>query len=687
MPEENWIAHGGVPACDLCHARKVKCDRQEPCSNCVATKSECLRNRHKRTPRPKVRTDDKIQALVQRLSSLEDSVLTTQRTPSIVPEERNGSVSNAAIDATARERPLKRPRTVSCTDGLAPTSTPDVDTTQQSAQEARFLISKELSTNSLLSEHQRSVLETAISFVDRLSHAPVPAITDRSTFVKSMYLPTNLSQGEILNVILGTETKAHDDLSVHFHSLDHVPPKAVERIALGLMEGTADDKTLNMYKVIIHFKAAVVLYASNLQGPKSPAVQKHIRQLEYNHLTAALTALDSVSFLTAPSLLLVQALITGAMIMQIIGNPVSCWELSSHASRTIVALGYHNIREDDPPDEFTEDIHAALAWCSQYDSMMSLLLLRPRSLPPLPVNPSALLKVHFDMTNPMSIFEIMAMEMVPVHDKLLDLTLEATQKRPMPTLKHDVVWLRNEMIRIRELMIQERPTRLIEARTDIFLHWKCLEFKYFSTLTSVHRLSPSVTTNPSEREECLQSAREALECVIAIQELGKKLGHFMEGYDPYLAWTILSYPLCPFFVVFCNVVGTSDVRDFRLLQDVTNGISTLVTENKYVNRLHRLCATLLSLCRPLVQVTGFEEQAPEPSTRLVAHSGIEPQAMAFDTTSHAMNMSLPNDDTAGETMLSSWNDDMMWQLFQSQPSLDWFNADILDPMWDLGVSK
>jgi len=382
-------------------------------------------------------------------------------------------VSNAAIDATARERPLKRPRTVSCTDGLAPTSTPDVDTTQQSAQEARFLISKELSTNSLLSEHQRSVLETAISFVDRLSHAPVPAITDRSTFVKSMYLPTNLSQGEILNVILGSksththpstaslllidpvaETKAHDDLSVHFHSLDHVPPKAVERIALGLMEGTADDKTLNMYKVIIHFKAAVVLYASNLQGPKSPAVQKHIRQLEYNHLTAALTALDSVSFLTAPSLLLVQALITGAMIMQIIGNPVSCWELSSHASRTIVALGYHNIREDDPPDEFTEDIHAALAWCSQYDSMMSLLLLRPRSLPPLPVNPSALLKVHFDMTNPMSIFEIMAMEMVPVHDKLLDLTLEATQKRPMPTLKHDVVWLRNEMIRIRELMIQ-----------------------------------------------------------------------------------------------------------------------------------------------------------------------------------------------------------------------------------------
>jgi hypothetical protein len=25
MPEENWITHGGIPACDLCHTRKVSC--------------------------------------------------------------------------------------------------------------------------------------------------------------------------------------------------------------------------------------------------------------------------------------------------------------------------------------------------------------------------------------------------------------------------------------------------------------------------------------------------------------------------------------------------------------------------------------------------------------------------------------------------------------------------------------
>jgi hypothetical protein len=32
-----------------------------------------------------------------------------------------------------------------------------------------------------------------------------------------------------------------------------------------------------------------------------------------------------------------------------------------------------------------------------------------------------------------------------------------------------------------------------------------------------------------------------------------------------------------------------------------------------------------------------------------------------------------------------WDDEMMWQLFQYQPSLDWFDSDILDPAaWELG---
>lgn len=144
-------------------------------------------------------SDEKIQALVSRLSTLENSVRSTHRTPSISTDP---AVNNSSITPEPRassDRPLKRKRTES---SINPTANSDADPTQQSATEARTLISKELSTNDLLSPDQRSVLEKAISFVDHLSHAPTPAITDRSTFDKTLYGSTPLSQGEILHVIL-----------------------------------------------------------------------------------------------------------------------------------------------------------------------------------------------------------------------------------------------------------------------------------------------------------------------------------------------------------------------------------------------------------------------------------------------------------------------------------------------------
>jgi hypothetical protein len=136
--------------------------------------------------------------------------------------------------------------------------------------------------------------------------------------------------------------------------------------------------------------------------------------------------------------------------MQIIGNPTSCWELIAQASRCLVALGYHTITDTEPKDELDEEIHAAVAWCSQFDSVMSLLLLRPRCLPSLNVKVSSLLKP--DPSNPMSIFEIFAMELIPIHYKILDLTLEAAAKRPVHSLREEVAWLRSTMSDLLVLM-------------------------------------------------------------------------------------------------------------------------------------------------------------------------------------------------------------------------------------------
>lgn len=141
---------------------------------------------------------------------------------------------------------------------------------------------------------------------------------------------------------------------------------------------------------------------------------------------------------------------------------------------------------------------------------------------------------------------------------------------------------------------------------------------------------------------------------------------------------MLSYPLCPFFVVFCNVVGTSNAQDFQLLQDVTDSISELVSENKFVNRLHRLCTTLIGLCKPLIESV----QMHTSNANLTIPEATD---LSMDTSTAPLNF--PDANSHVDDFLTSWNDDRMWTLFQSQPSLDWFNADILDPAWDVGLLK
>lgn len=131
--------------------------------------------------------------------------------------------------------------------------------------------------------------------------------------------------------------------------------------------------------------------------------------------------------------------------MQIIGNPVQCWELTAHASQTIVTLGYHNIEKTVPETDEEREIYAVVAQCAELDSGMSLLLLRPRSLPKFQI------KIHdqlrADPSNPMSVLEL-----ISVQDKILDLSLPQRTKRSPGALKEEVAQLRAQMKDIYILM-------------------------------------------------------------------------------------------------------------------------------------------------------------------------------------------------------------------------------------------
>ncbi|KAF2449912.1 hypothetical protein P171DRAFT_202687 [Karstenula rhodostoma CBS 690.94] len=696
MPtEENWALHGGTPACDLCHSRKVKCDRQHPCRNCTTAGVPCLRTRQKKTPHPRVNTDGKIKALVDKLATLENAVRTTgvgARSASSAPPStsaKSNTMSSTGDDISPR--PAKRSRNDAGSIGMA-TSTPDLLSPPDPVAfqlhrngGAREHIEKELTLNESLKTHQKSVFETAIAFIDQLSQGPTTSVEEEEIWNRNV--STDFSKGELVQIVLASpQSDANSNRpDMQLLTLDHIPPQALSRMATCLLEGTASEQTLNLCKVIVHFKAALGLYASQLHSPKNPTIREHVKEMQLRHLNAALAALDSVSIMARPSLLLLQALLTGSILMYIVGNSQSCWSLAAYASRTLVALGYHNIHTLTPNNEQNQEIRAAVAWCYHFDRSMSLLLLRPSSLPPLQISVASL--VSYSPENPMAIFALIMLELVPIHEKVLDLTL-AGQKRKMSKAEaeHEVDDLCRKMDEIYSTIEKARANSPLPHSPDYQLHWHSLEFKFFSMLTAVHHLSNTVCLCVSERERCLNAARRALQCVKSIQALAKQQDHFLEEYSPYLAWTILSYPLSPFFVLFCNVVGTSNVRDFQLLQDVVDSVSSLVIENKYVERLRRLCNTLLALCRPLVQQHGGAAIVQEQQAGLLLNFASGNDAAAVED--GMMPSQLAGETQEEELATESWQDDMMWQLLQAQPSLDWFNSDILDPAaWDLNTTS
>ena len=78
--------------------------------------------------------------------------------------------------------------------------------------------------------------------------------------------------------------------------------------------------------------------------------------------------------------------------MQHIGRFNQCWVFTSYATRQIMSLNYHNIRQIPPASPIEQDIRCAVYWCYFFDSTFSALLSRPSSMPSIDVHPINLSK-------------------------------------------------------------------------------------------------------------------------------------------------------------------------------------------------------------------------------------------------------------------------------------------------------
>lgn len=145
--------------------------------------------------------------------------------------------------------------------------------------------------------------------------------------------------------------------------------------------------------------------------------------------------------------------------------------------------------------------------------------------------------------------------------------------------------------------------------------------------------------------------------------------------------TVSLYPASPFFVLFCNMIGTSDVNDYHLVQQIIDGLSRL-QGSPYLMRLLSLLTSLQRLCEPLFQDMNHHHQSlvSTPITRQIDYTPATSTSITVQESRVLQDSASFLQQPEGESVSTSpfpmiMADDLMWQLFNSHLPLGWFSPE------------
>lgn len=146
--------------------------------------------------------------------------------------------------------------------------------------------------------------------------------------------------------------------------------------------------------------------------------------------------------------------------------------------------------------------------------------------------------------------------------------------------------------------------------------------------------------------------------------------------------TFFLYPLSPFFVLFCNIISELDIDDYNLIQDILLSLSPFAT-SPYISKLLKLLSSLQSFCTPLMHTKiRFGPRKKATVRHSTATEG--PRSHQDTDSSQLDNLSYPNSAVGSSPQMQNSSDatsgsadELMWQLYNTQFSMEWFDSDLI----------
>ncbi|OJI83003.1 hypothetical protein ASPTUDRAFT_123266 [Aspergillus tubingensis CBS 134.48] len=550
-------------------------------------------------------------------------------------------------------------------------STPSVEGPNYHAIQAKNIIQLELNDSRHVNRGRQSILRSALQLVNQIAESEAQhsdeIIEEFQPNDPALSIP-DAPPRELLFMLLQGPPE-----SMCIQWPDHISRKTYEEMATALLrsEPRLQGQLLHQYSICIYVKAIFHIYQVS-RTVRSALLKTQLSQSRSTYIAATIRSIENLNILKQPDISSIQALLSSALLMQHLGRLNQCWVLTSYAARQIASLNYHKIRRVPARSDSELEVYSAVYWCYYLDRTLSSLLCRPPSLPDLEVSPTDL--IVLDPCSPYDTLLRVLLDLAQVQGKLHAVSSDpknASNSQALETCQ--LLESRMQSI-LRQMPSVRVPGPHINRATlpkMVQYDWVAVDFCYYAIFVEIDRTRLKSSFSPVIHRECLVHARQSLGAFHFIQQHAEEMPGFEEPYPSFLT--------CAFFVVICNIIGTLDHGDFKLLQQITQSLSQF-KQDPHLGKLLNLLQSLEDLCEPLFQEAGsgpenissnLRASAPNQAMEPVTTDGIPPSA-SFDSNFGLSDEPIPNSE------LDASADWLMWQLFNSQIPAGWLSSG-MDP--------
>ncbi|KAK6219968.1 fungal specific transcription factor [Colletotrichum tabaci] len=607
-----------VVQCDACRARKIRCDREDPCAHCQHAGIECkntsgLKPKEKRTRiliTPQY--EKKIDLIDRRLDGvvrlLEDLKLH-------FPVPSATSTSKTPDTSTFAPKPLYlQPKTVASSISTPASHANSVQTSDPMVEGESSMTAQSIFAHDFLQKavgddssvlEMRETLDALHSLVDALKQQPA---IHELTYPHARPI-ARLALGDCEMPPVQSAVNAIREAKGWVTNFLH--PDHFTDLVLKVYFSPAD---FNEAEFIIVNAGLECLYMDLSVNKATAAPLKEEYAKMGTLCTSNLeTALASLPLHLPATMDMIVALLFGAYHAMEVAKPSLAWTLNTASAQLCQTLGYHRIasvRSGNPDDE---DYKIFLFWSVYFvDKSLSLRLGRPSTISDYDITvpyPSSASKMHGALMSYFCLWVIVSR----IQGKTYELLYSPEALSQSSSVREGrarglAAELQQVTDRTQETHAQylESAIKAVGQNTMDFFNVSD-EVLRLSLLTIIYRAVPSPPgSSTTFSTECIGAARATLKRHEDCMAIMAKDGYYL--FPMYMNWTILFAPFVPFIVIFCQVMETSDATDLARLQGFVSSIQDAKEFTEASARLCRLFQVLYNVAFRYVEMRNSSQQ-------------------------------------------------------------------------------